>query len=202
MRLSDSQKTLLAKLKYRDPERYKSKLDAIGLQEKDIQEYIECENDRKKSIDSIKTSVSPEHKASDNNGYTYYRGGKAYWSPTPKIYIMIDGDNNAFRNMEGYDDASKNPDVKIQIFVANEGLSEKYRIRYKINPILVKPGWQAVDTRINKEVKKMVTSKAYNKFYIISKDQGYNTTIDILQNKYHLNQEDITLCEDIKSAIC
>ena len=75
MELSETQKTLLAMLKNRDPERYRLKLEQYGTKESEIIEYIYKEQERIKSLKKINapTTKKPE-------GYMYYMGGKPYWS--------------------------------------------------------------------------------------------------------------------------
>ena len=67
MELSETQKTLLAMLKNRDPERYWLKLEQYGTKESEIIEYIYKEQERIKSLKKINapTTKKPE-------GYMYY----------------------------------------------------------------------------------------------------------------------------------
>lgn len=76
--LSESKKILLAKLKFRDIERYEEKLNFFGVSESEILDYIQRENTRIESMkkDNVKNRVMP--------GYVYYMGGSPYWSSEPK----------------------------------------------------------------------------------------------------------------------
>ena len=57
MILTESQKTALAKLKFRDPKRYQEKMDAIGAREEDILRYIDKELERRGTVSRIKKPV-------------------------------------------------------------------------------------------------------------------------------------------------
>ena len=82
--LTDTQKTLLAMLKTRNPERYQMKLEQYGVRENDIIESIHKEQERRLALKLIERASFTKPKSSEPVGHEYYMGGKPYWSKEMK----------------------------------------------------------------------------------------------------------------------
>jgi len=226
MELTDSQKTLLAKLKYRDPVRYKEKLDVLGVQESEIWASIMLERKRRREVSEVK------QKPAVANGFVYYMGGSPYWSPTPVIkntrpisvtpqkektkssfksvhkrkterkkLFLVDGDNNPIQNMNGYEVVKKKKNTHVLVCVADEGLEEKYVEAFGVDTKYVVPDDQAVDNQIKSIVGNVLKNHEYDEVVIISKDQGYKGKIEKWKKVYDLSPKDLRLCENIKEAL-
>ena len=226
MKLSESQKILLAKLRLRNPKRYREKMDALGTHESEIIEYYVRELERDSSLKKIDklTNKKPVTKG----GYVYYMGGSPYWSPTPRptpkkeynepsysysrctwddnesksIFVMVDGDNNPFHNMDGYEKIKNMTNVDVVVYVANESLAEEYKRKYRVKTVFVSPGDQAVDNQIKTIAGNKAKNGEYDKLVIVSSDQGYREKIRGWKIKYSLDSQDITLCKNFKGVCC
>lgn len=212
--LSESKKILLAKLKFRDPERYKKKLNLFGVSENELVDYVQRENTRIKSITK---------KDNTKSGHEYYMGGSPYWSYEPatpravsnnslkkaakvgkKIIIMIDGDNHPYEAIEGIEEVSGKADVTI--FATDNNLLKKIELKLgkkgikQVRTVLVKKGAQAVDNRIKTELGKEAKSHDHSKIAIVSHDQGYRKKIKEWKQKWRWSDDKIILCKCIKKC--
>ena len=223
MELSETQKTLLAILKNRDPERYRSKLEQYGVQESEIIEYIYKEQERIKSLSKIDPPISKK-----TEGYEYYMGGKPYWSWEPRpekkistnqsistsaikkkdkpkpskgrsVLIIIDGDNHVYEALDGIDTVRNKADI--QVFLTNDNLNEKLKSDYGINAQVVESGPQAVDNRIKAIAGDQAKKHTYNRIVIVSHDKGYREKISEWKKKYRYKNDQIILCKLIKDAL-
>ena len=225
MQLSESQKILLAKLRLRNPERYREKLEALGAQESDITEYYVKELERDAELKKINRPVNK--KKETLSGYTYYMGGSPYWSPTPRpisksnynntygfynlnytyqsdrdhskrTFVLVDGDNNPFHNMVGYEKVKNSFDIDVVVYVANESLADEYRRKYDVKTICIPSGNQAVDNQIKTVAGNKLKGGNYDRIIIISCDQGYREKIRDWKSKYSLGSQDIILSKNFK----
>ena len=225
MNLTDSQKVLLAKLYYCNPGRYKEKLDELSAPESELLEYINKEYDRRKALRaiaslSITSTQSEKSNPSISSGYNYSMGGKPYWSSTPiisrdsvakninkcfdkknRVYIIVDGDNNPYQNMKGYEKIKNRSNYVVNVCVSDDGLASKYESKYHVFIQKVAPGNQAVDNRIKAIVGNKAKDHEFTKIAIISLDQGYRGKIKEWKKKYNWKKEKIVLCKNIEAAI-
>jgi len=197
--LSESQKIILAKLKFRNKEKYDTRLTEIGIIEEDIQEYITRERDRREGLN---TKYGGEINAPKyNEGHVYKMGGKPYWSQTPvphqenvssyasvettkkrrqkgkKILILVDGDNHPYEALgkeKKFKEICKNAEIRIYISDKNQKLIENIKKNY-IDPIVVAQGNQAVDNRIKTHLGQEKGN--FEKIAVISHDKGYDRNI-------------------------
>ncbi len=218
--LSESKKILLAKLKFRDIERYERKLNFWGVSESEILDYIQRENTR---IESIKKDYVKKDRFM--TGYVYYMGGSPYWSSEPKdgkkiierierdnnrikvkdsgkTIIAIDGDNHWTEAVEGIERVSDKEDIII--YAADENVLKKIKgkkgVGDKVKTVSVKRGNQAVDNRIKTELGKVAKEHSYSKIIIISHDQGYNDIIKKWRKKWKWSGDKIILCKCVKDV--
>ncbi len=215
MELTESRKKLLAKLYFKDSAKYKEKLNEFVVQESEISDYIDREIHRKEDIAEVdKKTVGNNSKdkndSSIGQSFVYRIGGKPYQGTIQEasknstnqieVCILVDGDNNPFQNLGGVQNIVGDSQYDVRIYVSREELVSKYKSEVPFSVVFVSPGNQAVDNRINSEVKKIVKEKKYKKIAIISQDNGYLTTIKKLKNRYHLKDDDIILCDTIGAA--
>ena len=202
MSITDSQKKVLAKLKYRDPDKYAERLASLRINESEIQEYITKEASRIATVDRIKKAVF-------NIPVTIYKKPSSYYpkrfvsnKPSPKkIYLLIDGDNHAIKNMDGYEKAKKMPNVDILVLVANDTLAYRYQNEFGVDVKKVSPGNQAVDNGIMSIAGNKLKNQEYDKLVIISGDKDYQRNIKKWTQKYRLQQGQIQQCKNIRSAL-
>ena len=215
MKIKESQKVSLAKLYCTDSVRYQEKLNELGIQESDISDYIDREIHRKEDIAEVdKKTVGNNSKDKNDSSigqfFVYRMGGSPYQGTIPKtsrkstnqieVYILVDGDNYPLQNLSGVQNIVGESKYEVTIYVSRDDLASKYKSEVPFSVEFVSPGNQAVDNRINSEVKKIVKEKKYKKIAIISQDNGYLTTIKKLKNRYHLKDDDIILCDTIGAA--
>lgn len=183
--VSESKKIILAKWFFRNPDRFTEEANMLGISKSDISGYIE--NERKR-IDSITGKTEPK-------GYTYYMGGKPYWSPNPRpnIWILVDGDNVSNEDWEQINFLGKwrLQFLTIHIYACQEERINKFEDKLShVQFVYVEEGEQAVDKEIKSDIDRNV--ERYNHIVIVSKDKGYDKDIPKLD---HGNS--ITRCEDI-----
>ena len=203
--LSECQRKLLAMLKFKDPERYNEKLTQLGANEKDLTEDLVREAQRIKTNNSIKKArfvnktIIPLPVPVKKKPLASIVKTKAV---TKSIYILVDGDNNAYKNMIGYKKAKKMKGVTIVVYVANEEMAKKYKNQYGMkNTKLIESGPQAVDRRIMTIAGNKAKSHEYDHIVIVSKDQGYKQNIEKWKKDYNWDDNGIRLCEDLAGAI-
>lgn len=201
-KLSECQKTLLAMLKFNNPERYKEKLENLGANETDLTDYFAKEKERIYLNSKIKKAVFPKRQfnvlpqikrrsvRSVNNQ-----------TVTKSIYILVDGDNNPRKNMEGYKEAVKMKGVTIIAFVADKGLQKIYKTEFGLATKLVPAGSQAVDKRIKSIAGIKAKNHEYDHIVIVSGDQGYREKIKQWKKDYKWHNEKIRLCKNLAGAI-
>ena len=215
--LTDTQKTLLAMLKTRNPERYKMKLEQYGVQENDILESIHKEQERRLALKLIKRASFTKPKNSEPVGHEYYMGGKPYWSkeplpqntcnsvtkqatksPATTILIIIDGDNHVYKAIEGFEKARRKADI--EVYVTDDNLAKRLKEKYGIYAKIVEPGPQAVDNRIKGIAGDQAKRHKYKQIVIISHDKGYDGKIKEWKIKYHYKPRQLKRVESIKEA--
>lgn len=214
--ITETQKIILAKLKYRDPDEYKSRLERYGMQESDILMYIRKEKDRREAINGYDPTMVPKSK-----GYTYMMGGKPYWSPVPvypkinvrvktgkeeiihkeSILVIVDGDNNIYKALNGIEKVRAR--ISIQVFITDINLKSKLNTKYGLcsEVEVVESGPQAVDNRIKTIAGDQAKKHKYDKIVIVSHDQGYREKIREWKRKYNYKDDEIILCKYIKDVI-
>ncbi len=210
MDISDSKKTLMAKLFFLDPGRYETMVAQSGILPDEMRPYIEREQNRLQSLQDARLrakqiyparSLPPEpqrKKASTTKANPSPKTGSKH-----KIIILVDGDNNPFANMKGFEKVRKRDDVMINIFVADDGLKQKYVNRYGscAGIQLVPAGDQAVDNRIKSIAGDKARSHEYSKIVIVSQDKGYQERIRAWKMKNGLGNNKIKLCCNIEKAL-
>ena len=214
--ITETQKIILAKLKYRDPDEYKSRLERYGMQESDILMYIRKEKDRREGINGYDPTTVPKSK-----GYTYMMGGRPYWSPVPvypkinvrvktgkeeiihkeSILVIVDGDNIIYKALDGIEKVRDR--ISIQVFITDINLKSKLNTKYGLfsEVEVVESGPQAVDNRIKTLVGDQAKKHKYDKIVIVSHDQGYRDKIREWKQKYNYKDDEIILCKYIKDAV-
>ena len=196
--LTDTQKTLLAMLKNRDPERYRIKLEQYGVQESDILDSIHKEQERRLALKLIERATFSKPKSPEPVGHEYYMGGKPYWSreplpqtthncvvkqvspkvvtaktrkaPADSLLIIVDGDNHVYEAIDGIDKVKDRADI--EVYVADVNLKTKLKEDYGIDAKAVEPGPQAVDNRIKSEAGQRYSNG--ESVYIVSQDKGFS----------------------------
>ena len=205
-----SRKTLLAKLKYNNPQKYEEYLKKWNIAEKDLYLEIEREADRlralakirrliptKESIHSIpneyKKSIIDANKARGRKKQTESNHGKRKCS-----LILVDGDNisNAELIQLNY---AKNSNVKL--FLSKEEQIENIKEQVSNDIIKVTPGDQAVDNRIKSELGQMVKNNIYESICIVSHDRGYDELLQQYRSSYGMKKKKLQRVEDIGKLV-
>ena len=206
-RITESQGIKLAKLKFRNPEQYQERLDTLGIKETDVKDFIDKEESRIESISQIHKAVFEIHQTIHSDVFYPGKNSPLTYSiskairPRKKTYIMIDGDNHPFSNMDGYRMAKNRAEIAIVVFVADPGLADRYRKDYGVEIQIVTPGNQAVDNQIKAIAGNKAKNHEYDELIIISSDQGYRKKIKEWKQKYQWDNQRIRLCKSIKSAL-
>lgn len=205
-----SRKTLLAKLKYNNPQKYEEYLKKWNIAEKDLYLEIEREADRlralakirrliptKESIHSIpneyKKSIIDANKARGRKKQTESNHGKRKCS-----LILVDGDNisNAELIQLNY---AKNSNVKL--FLSKEEQIENIKEQVSNDIIKVTPGDQAVDNRIKSELGQLVKNNIYESICIVSHDRGYDELLQQYRSSYGMKKKKLQRVEDIGKLV-
>ncbi len=209
MDISDSKKTLMAKLFFLDPDRYEKMIVQSNISLDEIWPYIEREQNRRQSLQDVRLrakqifpsrSLSPEPQRNNTSAKT---------NPSPrtgsrhKICILVDGDNHPFDNMIGFEKVRNRSDVSITIFVADDGLKRKYENRYGsyVEIQMVPAGDQAVDNRIKSIAGNKARSREFKRIAIVSRDKGYGERIQHWKLEYELGDNKIKLCHNVEKAL-
>ena len=223
--LSESKKILLAKLKFRDTEKYKEKLSLLEISESELKDYIQKEDARRKSIESIKTFAQKDNSLQKYTHRTESSPYRNYQPPTSKAisnrslgkvikdrkkaYIMVDGDNHPYEAIVGIENIIG--EAIVNIFAADKNLLDKIsksikeklgsKSRKQVHTFLVKKGAQAVDNKIYANLEKEAKRHVYSKIVIVSHDQGYIEKIKKCKQKYGWTDNGIILRKCIQNAL-
>lgn len=225
--LTDTQKTLLAMFKNRDPERYRIKLEQYGVQESDILDSIHKEQERRLALKLVERATFTKPKSSESVvGHEYYMGGKPYWSREPlskpthsneirqvsakisaararnvaePVLVLVDGDNHVYEALKGIDKIRRKFDI--EVYVTDNNLKIKLKEKYGLDAKIVKRGPQAVDNRIKGIAGDQAKKHKYKKIAIISHDKGYEEKIKEWISKYEYKSGQIKRVESIRQAL-
>lgn len=211
--ISEAQKILLAKLKFRDPMRYNEKRNILGVSESELVDYIQRENLRIKSVTKFMPKKDNPVTGHANNSGVFllhisqlaaHRKVTKNSIKNMKTIILLDGDNHPYEAIEGIDKMSRKADIFI--FATNETVLKKIRQKSsekgnkQVQTIPVKRGDQAVDNRIKARAGTEARNHSYSKTVIVSHDQGYRKNIKEWKRKWKWSNDGIILCKQIKDV--
>lgn len=208
--LSNSQKTLLAKLYFKDNNKYKEKATEWNVSIEDISTELDKERIRRNELSKSCTyKFTTSTRKYINGGYTYYMGGKPYCSATPikksqtenKTIIYIDGDNLSNEELDSVSMISGNKDIRV--FCNNNNRCKKLKEK-GIAAVYVphnEKGDQAVDNRIKSQLGNDLKNNCYNKFVIISNDKGFDEYLNKFKNDIEFKSVKIKRYKNITDYI-
>ncbi len=223
MEITESQKVLLAKLFFRNSDRYHEKLAVLGVQGTEISDYIDRERQKQKELAAINLAPFRTYRVKKSNPSTKSHiknssvkpssdlpklGAKSTPRKQPevsntndKVYILVDGDNYPYQNMRGYEKIKNKPEYEVTIYVANDSMARRYGSKFRAHVQIVPAGCQAVDNRIKSIVGSIVKERTFKKIIIISHDRDYGDKIEVWKKRYMLSNRDIVVCKTIESAV-
>lgn len=184
--ISQSVKTLLAKLYYRDRQAFDEKISKMGISFEDVSGEINNEAQRISSLKKI-SEMPREHISFINDAWTL---------------VLIDGDNLSNGEICAVDRRYHNTVMKV--FVNNKRRYEELsKILSKYLSIKVEyvqfenKGDQAVDNRIKTLLGQEVQKYSYQMIYIVSRDKGFDKSIEKYRKKHNWNEIKLRRCETI-----
>lgn len=193
--ISQSVKTLLAKLYYRDRQAFDEKISKMGIPFEDVSGEINNEAQRISLLKKI--SEMPREHISSGKHVSFINDINDAWT-----LVLIDGDNLSNGEICAVDRRYHNTVMKV--FVNNKRRYEELsKILSKYHSIKVEyvqfenKGDQAVDNRIKTLLGQEVQNYFYQMIYIVSRDKGFDKSIEKYRKKHNWNEIKLRRCETI-----